>query len=102
MDFFIYILHSLSFDKFYIGYTDNPKRRFLEHNESTFSTYTSKFRPWKMVALFKVTGSRPEALRIEKFLKNQKSKSLTLKLINPEFIPNGNLALLVRVPHVRD
>ncbi|WP_169714481.1 GIY-YIG nuclease family protein, partial [Algoriphagus antarcticus] len=59
------ILHSTSADKFYVGHSNNPKRRITEHNESTFHTYTSKFRSWEVV-LFQVAGSQSDALRIEK------------------------------------
>jgi putative endonuclease len=43
-----------------------------------------------------------EAMRIEKFIKQQKSKKLIKKLIDPDFIPDGILTQLVRVPHLRD
>ncbi|WP_157370112.1 GIY-YIG nuclease family protein [Aquiflexum balticum] len=32
MDFYIYILYSATFDKFYIGHPENPWRRVEEHN----------------------------------------------------------------------
>jgi len=31
--FYLYILHSASSDKYYIGHSDNPWRRLVEHNE---------------------------------------------------------------------
>jgi putative endonuclease len=39
---------------------------------------------------------------MEKYIKRQKSRNLLEKLIDPEFIPTGTLAQLVRVPHLRD
>jgi putative endonuclease len=43
-------------------------------------------------AVFQVSENRGDALLIEKFIKRQKSKKLLLKLIEPEFIPTGDLA----------
>jgi putative endonuclease len=53
-------------------------------------------------AVFEVGESRGEADRLEKFIKRQKSRRLIESLINPDFVPEGKLAQLVRVPHVRD
>ena len=44
--YYIYILYSRIADKFYVGYSDNPQRRLIEHNTKPFNTYTSKYRPW--------------------------------------------------------
>jgi putative endonuclease len=53
-------------------------------------------------AVFAVSESRADAMKMEKFIKNQKSKLFLKKLVDPNFMPTGKLALLVRVPHVRD
>jgi hypothetical protein len=50
-----------------------------------------------LAAVFEAGATRSEAEKVEKFIKKQKSKTLVLKLINPEFQPNGKLAQLVRV-----
>ena len=76
--------------------------RLVSHNQLGENTFTSKHRPWELVALFSVEGTESFVMRLEKFIKKQKSRSLIEKLIDPAFIPNGNLAQLVRVPHVRD
>ncbi len=41
-------------------------------------------------------------MKIERFIKKQKSRILLEKLIDPNFEPSGFLAQLIRVPHVRD
>jgi len=99
--YYLYILYSLSADKYYIGHSENPAQRFFEHNNSVRNTYTSKFRPWKMVALFECGATRAEALTIERLIKKQKSRTLIEKLVNNGNL-NGELAQLVRVPHLRD
>ncbi|WP_082911433.1 GIY-YIG nuclease family protein [Pedobacter psychrophilus] len=44
--FYLYILYSISSNKYYLGYSEDPERRLLEHNNSERVTYTSKHRPW--------------------------------------------------------
>jgi putative endonuclease len=100
--FYIYILYSVSFDKYYVGFTNNLERRLMEHNTTESITYTSKHRPWVMKAAFECSLSESEAVRIERFIKRQKSRKLIELLCNPTFAPTGELAQLVRVPHVRD
>jgi len=77
-------------------------RRIKEHNTSTFNTFTSKYRPWQVAALFKVSENKSEALKLERFIKKQKSKTLLKQLAEPNFEPSGRLLPLVRVPYVRD
>jgi len=99
--YYIYILYSKSSEKFYVGYTGNIEKRVNEHNNSERNTYTSKHRPWVLAAAFECGEVEAEAIKIEKFIKKQKSRSLLEKLINGnEF--NEILAQLVRVPNVRD
>ena len=99
--FYIYVLFSPSFDKYYIGYSDDPVRRLVEHNTKPFNTYTRKYRPWILKAVF-LCGEKSMAIRIEKFIKKQKSRQLLEMLCNPRFQPTDFLAQLVRVPDVRD
>ncbi|MGE5520737.1 MAG: GIY-YIG nuclease family protein [Candidatus Dadabacteria bacterium] len=100
--YYIYILKSESSDNFYIGYSDNPSRRLIEHNSSPHNTYTSKHRPWKIAAVFQCSIIEGEAMKIEKYIKRQKSRNLIEKLVDADFVPTRALAQLVRVPHVRD
>jgi putative endonuclease len=99
--FYIYILQSLKSDITYIGYSESPTERLNQHNTKEEGTFSSKHKPWELKAVFEV-GTRSEAVLFERFIKKQKSKKLIEKLINPEFIPEGKLSQLVRVPHVRD
>ena len=69
--FFIYILYSESSDVFYIGHTDDWNRRFREHNESPHTTYTSKHRPWTLMAVFQCGDERRLALEIERFIRSR-------------------------------
>ena len=101
--FYIYILYSESADKFYIGYTQNPAERLMQHNhQENFNAFTRKSCPWKMKALFEATNDKTTAIKIERFKKKQTSKALLEKLCKEETTPSGILAQLVRVPNIRD
>ena len=101
--YFIYILFSESADKYYVGYSTSPTDRLNRHNnQEHFNTFTKKHRPWSLKAVFQVSESESDALMLEKFIKRQKSRKLIEKLCDPDFIPTGKLAQLVRVPQLRD
>jgi putative endonuclease len=38
-----------------------------------FTSFTSKYRPWTLKVVFKCGTTEKEAMRMEKFIKNQKS-----------------------------
>jgi putative endonuclease len=101
MEYYIYILYSASSDIYYVGYSDDFERRFKQHNHSEKVTFTSKHRPWILKTVYSCGTKQAEAMKIEKFIKNQKSRKLIEKLIaGGQF--TGVLAQLVRVPHMRD
>jgi putative endonuclease len=100
--FYIYILYSPSSDKYYLGFSNDPNRRLVEHNTNPFNTYTSKHRPWILKTYFKCSKSEQYARNVERFIKKQKSRKLLEQLCDPSFIPTGFLAQLVRVPDIRD
>ena len=100
--FYIYIIYSPSSDKYYVGYSTEPKRRLIEHNTKPFNTYTSKHRPWILKTYFECGESEHQAIQIERFIKNQKSRKLLEQLCTNSFVPSGLLAQLVRVPDIRD
>ena len=97
--FFIYILHSSSSDVYYVGYSSDYSRRLIEHNtQEKHDTYTAKHRPWIIAAAFECSHDEGIAMKIEKFIKKQKSRKLIELLIQADFVPTGFLASLVRVP----
>lgn len=46
--FYVYVLKSQANGDIYIGYTDNLRRRFKEHNLGK-SLSTKVYRPWELV-----------------------------------------------------
>lgn len=68
--YYVYILQSITFpDKFYIGYTDDLKRRLAQHNNEHVG-YTNKYRPWKIKNYFAL-DDKQKAKDFEKYLKSQ-------------------------------
>ena len=102
LTYYIYILFSESLNKYYIGYSQNPWNRLIQHLENSSEKFTAKANDWKLKAVFEVSIIEAEAIRMERFIKKQKSRKLIEQLCELNFIPNGYLAHLVRVPHVRD
>ncbi len=68
--FYVYILYSDKFDKYYIGQTNDIERRFFEHNNKETNSFTSKYRPWRLVTSLEFS-SRSIAMKAEKYLKNK-------------------------------
>jgi len=78
---YLYILYSRVHDLFYIGHTQNPHRRFHEHNNSDLYSFTAKYRPWDMAVLFECGPDKSVATALEKHIKQQKSKEYIRKII---------------------
>ena len=69
--FYLYILHSASADKFYVGYTgDDPNERVRKHN-SNHKGFTGFARDWAIVYT-ELFESKAEAIAREKQIKNWK------------------------------
>lgn len=72
MSFYVYILQSEINNTFYKGHTDNIWRRLDEHNSGK-ETYSSKFKPWKLI-WYTIKPTKSEAIILEKKLKNITSR----------------------------
>ena len=66
---FLYILQSeIRKDKFYLGITDRPEERLIEHNrKQTYST--RKWSPWKKIYQEEF-NTKAEAMKKERYLKS--------------------------------
>lgn len=67
-NYVVYILYSKTFDKTYVGYSQDLIDRFYSHNKLATKGYTVRYRPW-------------EIMYIEVF--NAKPKSIVLKTTIP-------------------
>ncbi|MCL4363698.1 GIY-YIG nuclease family protein [Patescibacteria group bacterium] len=77
--FFTYILKSILTGQYYIGCTNNLKRRLDEHNKG-LSKYTRNKRPW-VLKYKEEYSSLIKARRREKQIKSWKKRQAIEKLI---------------------
>lgn len=77
--YYLYILKSLKDGKYYIGSSDNWKRRVLEHNSGR-SKYTKDRGPFELVYKEEY-NTNSEAKKREYYMKSLKSKIAIEKLI---------------------
>ena len=75
----LYILHSKSIDRYYVGYTNNLERRLYEHNRIK-GKYTDIGIPWSVVYT-EYYDSKKVAMNREKFIKSRKSKNFIIDLV---------------------
>jgi putative endonuclease len=69
MEYKVYILHSKTMDKYYVGYSEDVNRRLDEHNIGK-GNFTSKGIPWEMIKTIACT-SKTEAIVLEKRIKKR-------------------------------
>ncbi len=82
MAFYIYILYSPVANKYYIGFSENPEKRLLEHNNPIHSKFTSKYIPWELKTFFLASNNKGDVMKIERYIKNMKSRKYTENLIS--------------------
>lgn len=88
MKYYIYILKSLKFDKFYTGYTNDLKRRLNEHN-SVRADYTRKYKPWE-IFYFEECNDVIEARQKEKYYKSASGRRKIKKILNNYNCPGSS------------
>jgi putative endonuclease len=76
--FYVYILQSKKDKLFYIGYTNNIKRRFRQHQNGE-SKATAPRRPFELI-FYEVYTNKQDARRREKYFKTTAGKK-ALKLM---------------------
>ena len=82
----VYILHSLHLDRFYVGYSSDLNSRLEYHKKSASDKFTAKANDW-IVFLIIDCVSKEQGLKIEKQIKNMKSKIYIQNLLKyPEMI----------------
>ena len=79
MAYYVYILQSQADDSYYIGYTKDLNKRLFKHNQAK-SGYTSRKIPW-IIVYSEFCQEKSDAIKRERFLKNQKSKKFLSRLV---------------------
>ncbi len=67
--YYVYILKSFSYNTFYVGSSENPKKRLDEEHNKGKVRYTKGKMPWVIVYQEEFL-TRGEAMRREKFFKS--------------------------------
>ena len=78
--FYTYILYSAKLDKFYIGFSQNPQNKVIQHNSDLNKKWTKRGQPQEIVMTIEFQ-SKTDAMKAEEFIKNQKSRKFIEKLI---------------------
>jgi putative endonuclease len=71
--FKVYVLHSASFDKIYIGFSFDLETRILYHNELGKKGFTLRFRPWTLVYT-ETLETKSDAMKRERELKSAQGR----------------------------
>ncbi|MCA1760951.1 MAG: GIY-YIG nuclease family protein [Bacteroidales bacterium] len=86
MAHYVYILYSITKDRFYVGSTSDVEERLNRHNAGA-TTSTKNGRPWKIV-FTKQFDSKTEALKYENYIKRMKSRTFIESLIQKGSLAN--------------
>ncbi|WP_439183173.1 GIY-YIG nuclease family protein [Carboxylicivirga taeanensis] len=85
MKYYVYILFSEVANKYYVGYSPDPQHRLIQHNSyQNKSKFTAKYQPWILKASFAVNDNIGQTMKVEKFIKDQKSRAFIQKLIDKQ------------------
>jgi len=79
MEIVVYILYSQVLDKFYIGYSENIVQRLSFHNSPENLKWTKAGSPWEIFFLLSCQSVK-QARKIERYIKNQKSRKYIISL----------------------
>jgi putative endonuclease len=77
--FFVYILKSIRFNKYYVGQTKDLQKR-IEHHNSNRARWTKRYQPWEIVYIEECL-TRSDAMKKEKKLKQTKNLAEFLEKI---------------------
>ena len=78
--FTVYVLHSQSLNRYYVGFTNDLVRRLTEHNRKK-GKYTDSGIPWELV-YHEIYSTKAEAMSRENFIKRKKSRTFIESLIS--------------------
>jgi len=83
--FYVYILKSIHYNFLYIGFTENLRQRFSEHN-SRKSQSTKAYAPFELIH-YEAYKNIKDAKRREEYMKTNRGKT-TLKTMLKEYFAN--------------
>ena len=83
MTCYVYIIQSEKTNGYYIGQTDNVELRLRQHNAQINPHFTFRDRPWVLKTVLECVD-RKQAMKVEYFIKKQKSRVFIEKIIRSE------------------
>ena len=79
---FVYVLFSPSHNRFYVGESEFPDGRVIQHNSGHYKHASTSFtNDWELAFLISC-DNRSDALKVEKHLKSSKSPTYLRRLIS--------------------
>ena len=78
--YYTYVLYSQKYDKIYIGYTSDIKKRLARHNSINNKGYTKKYQPWEIL-FTEEFQERTEAAKREKYWKSHAGRDKIRRII---------------------
>ena len=76
--YYVYMLNSAKAPKhFYVGRTNDLRRRFLEHNRGD-SSHTAKLRPWRLIT-YVAFSEEERAAGFERYLKSRSGRAFAAR-----------------------
>ncbi|MFN3909601.1 MAG: GIY-YIG nuclease family protein [Flavobacterium sp.] len=93
MEHFVYILYSQKLDRFYVGASENVEKGLYIHNNPIEGRkFTAKGVPWELKLIIPC-NDKTIALKLERKIKNAKSRKLIQQLISNEIFKLEYLTL---------
>ena len=78
--FYVYILLAENYNRNYVGKTNEPRRRLLEHNQGK-NISTKAYKPWKIIYT-ETFSSENDARERERYLKSGVGRELKKSIID--------------------
>lgn len=85
---YVYVLRSLKDKQFYIGFTNNVRRRFLQHQNGE-NISTAPRRPFELL-YFEAHTSKEDAIRREDYFKTTKGKVTLRQVLRNALLADHN------------
>ena len=81
--YYVYILHNPNKNFIYIGYSENPKKRYQDHNFGKVRS-TKVYKPLGLI-FYEAYLTRSDAKRREKYLKSNKGRTTLVTMLKDYF-----------------
>ena len=81
--YYVYVLHNAQRNFIYIGYSENLKKRYHEHNSGNVKS-TKAYKPLKLI-FYEAYSTKSDAKRREMYLKSNKGRTTLMTMLKDYF-----------------